>query len=133
MSPAGKTLLAALALSLVFIAGCKTQPIYDVVAAPIPAIAGKTPSMAEVEKAMVRGGARAGWQVLPEGPGRLSARYQSGNHSAVVSIDHDTKAYNIKMRETSVRNDGTAVHRAYNQWVQNLDRSIRVELASIGQ
>jgi hypothetical protein len=132
MSWIAKTLGAALAVSVVLAAGCKTQPVYEVVAAPIPAAVGKTPSMDDIQKAIVRGGARAGWQVLPEGPGRLSARYQSGNHSANVSIDHDAKVYNIKMRDTSVRNDGASVHRAYNQWVQNLDRSIRAELATIG-
>jgi hypothetical protein len=30
-----------------------------------------------------------------------------------------------------MRSDGS-VHPTYNTWVQNLDRSIRVELASIG-
>ena len=128
-----KAVTGGLALSVVLAAGCRTQPVYEVVAAPIPVVAGKTFTMPEVEKAIVRGGARAGWLVLPEGPGRLSARYQQGNHSATVGIDHDTKAYNIKMRDTSVRNDGTSVHRAYNQWVQNLDRSIRVELGSLVQ
>jgi len=133
MGPVARTLATALALSVVLFAGCKTQPVYEVVAAPIPVVAGKAPSLPEIEKAMVRAGARAGWQVMPEGPGRLSGRYQSGNHSATVGIDYDVKAYNIKMRDTSVRNDGTSVHRAYNQWVQNLDRSIRVELGLIGQ
>jgi hypothetical protein len=133
MGPIAKTLVAAVALSVVLAAGCKTQPVFEVIASPIPQAAGRTPSMDDIQKAIVRGGARAGWQVLPEAPGRLSARYQSGNHIANVAIDHDTKAYSIKMRDTSVRNDGASVHRAYNQWVQNLDRSVRVELASIGQ
>ena len=74
-----------------------------------------------------------GLQGLPEGPGRVSARYQSGKHSATVGIDYDTKAYNIKMRETSVMRSDGSVHPSYNTWVQNLDRAIRVELASIGQ
>jgi endonuclease V-like protein UPF0215 family len=133
MTLLGKTFAGALAASVMFFAGCKTQPVYEVVAAPIPAVAGKVPSMPEIEKAIMRGGARAGWQMLPEGPGRMSGRYQSGNHSATVGVDYDTKAFNIKMRDTSVRNDGSSVHRAYNQWVQNLDRSIRVELGSLGQ
>ena len=131
MSLLSKSLIGALALSVVLFAGCRSVPIYDVVAAPIPQPAGRTLSMADIQKAIVRGGTRAGWQVLPEAPGRLSARYQSGPHSAMVGIDHDTKAYNIKFRETSVRNDGASVHKAYNNWVQYLDRSIRVELVSI--
>jgi len=133
MSLFGKLLAGALALSVVLFAGCKAAPIYEVVAAPIPAPAGKGLTMEDVQKAIVRGAARSGWLAQPETRGRLSARFQSGNHSATVNIDHDTKAYSIKMRETSVRNDGTSVHPAYNTWVQNLDRSIRVELASVGQ
>jgi hypothetical protein len=132
MGPIVKSLATALALSVVLFAGCKTQPVFEVVAAPIPVAPGKTASMDDVQKAIVRGGTRAGWQILPEAPGRLTGRYQSGNHTANVAIDHDTKTYNIKMRDTSVRSDGASVHRAYNMWVQNLDRSIRVELASLG-
>ena len=131
MGQISKILIGALALSVVLFAGCRGVPIYDVVAAPIPQPAGRTLSMDDIQKAIVRGGTRAGWQVLPEAPGRLSARYQSGQHSALVDIAHDTKAYNIKFRETSVRNDGASVHKAYNNWVQYLDRSIRVELTSI--
>ena len=84
MSFLSKLLIGALALSVVLFAGCRSVPIYDVVAAPIP-----------------------------------------------VSIDHDTRTYSIKFRETSVRNDGASVHKAYNNWVQYLDRSIRVELVSL--
>jgi len=129
----GKLLAGALALSVVLFAGCKSAPIYEVVAAPIPAPAGKTLTMDDVQKAIVRGAGRSGWQALPEGPGRVSARFQSGQHSATVGIDYDTKAYNIKMQETSVMRSDGSVHPVYNSWVQNLDRSIRVELASIGQ
>ena len=133
MTLLSKAIVGALALSAALLAGCKTAPIYEVTAAPIPAPAGKTPSMAELEKAIVRGGMRAGWQISPEAPGRASGRYTQGAHIATVGIEYDTQVYSIKMRETSVRNDGVTVHRAYNSWVQSLDRSIRVEISSIGQ
>jgi hypothetical protein len=133
MSLFGKLRVGALALSLVLFAGCRAAPIYEVVSAPIPAPAGKVLTLDDVQKAIARGATRSGWQLQPEAPGHLTARFQSGRHSAMVNIDHDTKAYSIKMRETSVRNDGTSVHPAYNTWVQNLDRAIRIELSSIGQ
>ena len=133
MSRLGKLLAGALALSVVLFAGCKAAPIYEVVSAPIPAPAGKTLTLDDVQKAIARGASRSGWQLQPESPGHLTARFQSGRHSAAVNIDHDTKAYSIKMRDTSVRNDGTSVHPAYNNWVQSLDRAIRIELSSIGQ
>ena len=133
MSLLGKLLAGAVALSVVLFAGCKSAPTFEVTAAPIPAPAGKTLTMDEVQKAIVRGIGRAGWQTLPDAPGRVSARYQSGKHSATVGIDYDTKTYNIKMQETSVMRSDGSVHPSYNTWVQNLDRAIRVELASIGQ
>ena len=133
MSLLGKLLAGAVALSVVLFAGCKSAPTFEVIAAPIPAPAGKTLTMDEVQKAIVRGIGRAGWQTLPDAPGRVSARYQSGKHSATVGIDYDTKTYNIKMQETSVMRSDGSVHPSYNTWVQNLDRAIRVELASIGQ
>ena len=129
----GKFLAGVLALSVVLFAGCKAAPIYEVVSAPIPAPAGKALTLDDVQKAIARGASRSGWQAQPEGPGRMSARFQSGRHLASVNIDHDTKNYSIKMRDTNVRNDGTSVHPAYNNWVQSLDRAIRVELSSIGQ
>ena len=89
--------------------------------------------MADIEKAIVRGGTNAGWHVAPEVPGRLSARYVSGPHNATVTIEHDIKTYNIKYRESTLKTDGTSIHKIYNRWVQNLDRSIRTELSSIGQ
>jgi len=133
MTTFSKVLLTLFTLSAVLLAGCKTAPIYEVVAQPLGVPTGKDVSMPDVEKAIVRGGMRAGWQVSPEAPGRASARYTQGPHTATVGIEYDTKAYSIKLRETSVRNDGTSVHRAYNNWVQNLDRSIRTELATLGQ
>jgi hypothetical protein len=133
MNPFAKLLIGALALSAALFAGCKTEPVYEVVAAPIPAVNNRPATMEDVQRAIVRGGARAGWQVTPEASGRLMARYQAGTHSAAVGIEHDTKTYQIKMRETTVRSDGAMVHRVYNTWVQSLDRSIRAELALIGQ
>ena len=129
----GKLRVGTLALSVVLLAGCRAAPIYEVSAAPIPAPAGKALTLDDVQKAIARGATRSGWQLQPEAPGHLTARFQSGRHSATVNIDHDTKAYSIKLRDTNVRNDGTSVHPAYNTWVQNLDRAIRIEMASIGQ
>lgn len=133
MSLFGKLLAGALALSVVLFTGCKAAPIYEVVAQPIPMPTGRTLSMDEIQKAIVRGAGRSGWQALPESPGRMSARFQSGKHSATVGIEYDAKAYTIKMQETSVMRSDGSVHPVYNSWVQNLDRSIRVELASVGQ
>lgn len=126
--------VSAMAVSaLMLLAGCKTRTAHEVVAAPIPESAAKTTSLADIEQVIVRGGTKAGWQVLPEAPGRLSARYAYGKHNATVTIEHDTKVYNIKYRESTFKTDGTSIHKLYNKWVVTLDRSIRSELAALGQ
>jgi hypothetical protein len=125
---AGKAALTVAAALL--IGGCRSQPIHEVTAAPIPVV-GKTASMDDVLKAIVRAGVRAGWQVLPEQPGRVSARYVRGQHHATVDITHDTKTYDIKYRDSSWGGGSGEVHRVYNTWVQNLDRSIRAELVQL--
>jgi hypothetical protein len=128
MNLLSKSLVAALAISVVLFAGCKSAPMHQASGAIVPA-SGKSVSMEDIQKAMVRGGTRAGWSVIPEGPGRLSASYIAGNHNATVDIEYDTKAYTIKHRSSTLqRSEGGAVHRLYNTWVQNLDRSIRAEI-----
>ena len=129
-SVSAKSLIASVALAAVFFGGCKSRPVADVIGAPIPVAGGKTVSMDDVTNAIVRAGARSGWQVTPEAAGRLSARYNHLQHSAIVEITHDTKTYNIKYRDSAnLKADAGEIHKVYNRWVSNLDRSIRGELA----
>jgi hypothetical protein len=121
------TLLFAVAVAA---AGCTSQPIYNVTDAPVTAMSGKALSMNEVQTAIVRAGVPLGWQIAPEKPGRLTGRLALRTHVAVVDIEHNTKTYSIKYRESTDLNekDGT-IHRNYNSWVQNLDRAIRAQLS----
>ncbi len=51
---------------------------------------------------------------------------------AVIDLEHDTKSYSIKYRDSTNLNakDGM-IHRNYNSWVQNLDKAIRAELTAL--
>lgn len=49
-----------------------------------------------------------------------------------MDITHDTKTYDIKFRDSTLGGAGT-VHRVYNSWVQDLDRSIRAELVQLNK
>jgi hypothetical protein len=117
------------AAALVF-AGCGTvQPIQNVEKAPIILPPGKTVNMAQVTTAIMRAGTRLGWQMQPEGPGRLSGRIALRTHSAVIDVEHDTKSYSIKYRDsTNLEAKEGMIHRNYNGWIQNLDKNIRAEL-----
>ena len=123
-------LVAAAALVL---GACATgQPIYNVTEAPIILTPGKTATMQQVQTAIIRAGTRLGWQMQPEGPGKLSGRLAVRQHLAVIDVEHNTKAYSIKYRDSSGLNaqDGT-IHKNYNGWIQNLDKAIRSELTLI--
>jgi hypothetical protein len=119
------------AAALVFLGACgQTQPIYNVESAPIILPPGKKqPTMNEVTTAIMRAGTRLGWTMAPEGPGRLSGRIALRTHTAVIDVDHTTKSYTIKYRDSSNLDarDGM-IHRNYNGWIQNLDKAIRSEL-----
>jgi hypothetical protein len=122
-------LLAAVAFAF----GCgTTQPIYNVEKAPIILPPGKSVNMSQVTTAIMRAGTRLGWQMQPEGPGRISGRLALRNHLAVVDVEHDTKSYSIKYRDSTGLDarDGT-IHRNYNGWIQNLDKGIRAELTGL--
>jgi hypothetical protein len=117
------------AAALVLAAGCATtQPIYNVQNAPITGPGGKSLSMSEVQTAIMRAGTQLGWQMQPEGPGRITGRIALRTHLAVVDIEHDTKAYSIKYRDSSNLQAGDGmIHRNYNGWIQNLEKAIRVQ------
>jgi len=133
-SVSAKTLVAALAVCVILLAGCKSQPVNEVIGAPIPVVPGKPISMEDISKAIVRAGTRNGWLVIQEKPGRLSANYRERQHGATVEITHDEKAYNIKYRDsTNLNADAGQIHKVYNVWVANLDRSIRTELVLVTQ
>jgi hypothetical protein len=84
--------------------------------------------MAEVQQAILRAGTQLGWQMQPEAPGRISGRLALRTHLAQVDIEHDTKSYSIKYRDSTnlMAGDGM-IHRNYNGWIQNLEKAIRVQ------
>jgi hypothetical protein len=109
------------------VAGCGTvQPIQNVEKSPIILPPGKTVTQQQVTTAIMRAGTRLGWQMQPEGPGRISGRITLRTHSAVVDVEHDTKTYSIKYRDsTNLDARDGMIHKNYNGWIQNLDKSIR--------
>jgi uncharacterized lipoprotein YajG len=123
------SILVAAAAIVVVAACCTVQPILEVEKSPIVLTPGKNVNMSQVTTAIMRAGSRLGWQMQPEAPGRLSGRINVRTHSAVVDVQHDTKSYTIKYRESVGLNakDGM-IHRNYNSWIQNLDKNIRAEL-----
>jgi hypothetical protein len=121
----GILMIIASALALGACAG--GQPIYNVESAPI--VAQKSLNMNDVRTAIIRAGSGLGWQMAPEGPGKIKGTLNVRGLTAVVDVTHDTKAYSIKYRDSQGLHakDGT-IHKNYNGWIQNLDKRIRNEL-----
>lgn len=122
-------LVAAAAIALGACAQ-RGHPIYNVQSAPIVTPPGKSVSMQQVTTAIMRAGSRLGWQMQPEGPGKIAGRLAVRQHLAVIDVEYDTKTYSIKYRDSSGLNaEGGTIHQRYNTWIHNLDRNIKSELS----
>jgi hypothetical protein len=117
-----------LAASFVVLAGCRSAPILEVVAAPV--VTTKPVTMEAVQNAIVVAGNGLGWKMEPRNPGTITGILDLRTHRAVVEVTYDTKTYNIKYKDSSnLDYNGTSIHKNYNGWVENLDKAIRVQLA----
>jgi len=114
-------------------AACRTAPVHNVVA-PLAPAPGARLTMNDVAQAVWRAGNRLGWQIETVSPGALRGTLKLRQHVAVVAIAHDTSTVRITYQDsTNLRYDGQEIHKRYNQWVQNLERAIQVELAGAGK
>ncbi|HSN19896.1 MAG TPA: hypothetical protein VLS49_04420 [Usitatibacter sp.] len=121
---------AALAAAATLIGACTTQPIFNVNDEPVTTTSGKHLSASQVRSAIITAGTSLGWVVKDQGPGRLVGTLHLRTHAAVVEIPYSASKYSIVYRSSENLDaaDGK-IHRNYNVWVQNLDRTIRTELS----
>lgn len=120
-----------LVLATLMFAGCRTAPVYNVTDAPVEATEG-TPTMQQVEKAIMTAGRQLGWEMKSKEPGLIVATLHLRTHVAVVAIHYDTEKYSITYTDsTNLRYDGTNIHKNYNGWIQNLSNAIQVQIGAI--
>jgi hypothetical protein len=123
-----RSIVLLLGASLVILGGCRTAPVYNVVAAPV--VTTKPATMEAVQNAIVMAGTGLGWRMEARGPGTITGVLDLRTHHAVVEVTYDTKTYNIKYKDSSnLDYTGTSIHKNYNGWVENLDKAIRIQLA----
>jgi hypothetical protein len=122
---------ALLPVLIALAAACATnEPIHDVIDAPIIAPAGERLSTGEVRAAIERAGRALGWQLQAQAPGVFTGRLALRSHLAVIEIEHSDRTYSIKYRDSENLDAAPGqIPRAYNEWIEKLDRAIRVELA----
>lgn len=91
----------------------------------------------QVKQAIVRGGAKYGWTVAADEPGKLRLKYNKQNkHEVVVDVTYDANGFLIRyVGSTNMKyenvNGAPSIHPFYNTWVSNLSRSISGEANSL--
>lgn len=120
-----------LALLALVIAGCKSAPVQNVQDAGI-ATGATNASMENIQKAIIRAGASLGWNMKPAGEGAMIGTLHLRKHVAVVDIRYNTQTYSILYKDSqNLDYDGTNIHSNYNGWIQNLNRAIQTQLATM--
>ena len=127
MNKISKIFVVTLTAALVFLAGCKTNPVYNVDNAPID-VSGKHSSK-QIQKAIISAGKSLGWKMRAKKKGHIVATLFVRKHVAIVDIRYSTKSYSITYKDSKGLNyDGNNIHKFYNSWVQNLDNRIQSHL-----
>src|SRR5271170_7448636 len=112
------------AIAALVLTACGTSaPIMNINHAPIvnnnPNI-----SLDDVGKAIQRGGAALGWIMQADRPGHVLGTLKLRTHVAIVDINYDANSYSIIYKNsTNLKYDGKNIHRNYNGWIENLDKS----------
>lgn len=121
----------SLALLFLVLGGCKAAPVYNVQDAAI--VTGTTnASMNDVQQAIVRAGSSLGWSMRPAGTGSMVGTLHLRKHVAVVDIRYNTKTYSILYKDSqNLDYNGSTIHNNYNGWIQNLNRAIQTQLATL--
>jgi hypothetical protein len=120
-----------IALAAVAAVGCTARPVLNVEAAPVEYV-GRPPTLADVERAIVRAGQAQGWKMEPVRPGLVVGTYTWRGHVAVVDVTYTTKSYDIKYKDSqNLGYDGANIHRNYNYYVGELDKGIRAQLLGL--
>jgi len=118
---------------LLLAAGCAaSRPIVDVTDAPVVVSRGKQLSTTQVRDAIMRAGRSLGWQMTASDPGLITGRLDLRRHAAVIGVRYNAKTYSILYKDSSnLDYQNGQIHKNYHGWIENLDRSIRNELAAI--
>ena len=114
----------------VALGACASIPILNVNDAPIAT--GKSLQVNQVRQAIVTAGSALGWKIVDSKPGLLEGTLRLRDHTAVVEIPFTTDKYSILFKSgVNLNEKDGQIHKNYNGWVQNLEKSINAALASL--
>ena len=121
-------IFSAILLFTIGLVGCQSVPIKNVEHATV--IIGDQVSLVDIKNAINLAGAGLGWQMKETEPGVITGTLYLRKHMAKVKIPYSKTEYSIIYQDSYELNyDGTNIHKAYNGWIQNLDREIRTRLS----
>lgn len=122
--------LSAIVLALVFMSGCRSGAVYNVVG--MPAEVKKSTTEDQMYNAIKQAGISLGWIVKKAAPGHATAQLNLRNHMALVDIKYNQKEYSITYKnsiELNYDKEKGTIHSNYNGWIQNLNNAIQVQLS----
>lgn len=87
-------------------------------------------SLSQIKEKIITAGKKRGWRTKEIAPGHLEAIIHVRTHMAKVDIKFDQKSYSISYKDsTNLDHKPGKIHRAYNNWVTNLNNDIQLELS----
>ncbi len=111
----------------------RDAPITNVTDTPVSWLPGVERSEDKVARAIITACARLGWVCTMAAPGEIKGRLNLRSHQADVRIPYSVEKYSIiYVSSENLRYDAakSTIHRNYNNWVLNLQRSINAELVA---
>ena len=110
----------------------RTEPIYNVVNHPVPLPAQKL-TADQIAQTIVASAMQYRWRVLPTGPNQMRATYDRGHEEAVIDIIFSQRFYSITfVSSVDLKEQNGEIHRRYNEWIHNLERTIEERLLVAG-
>ncbi|MEH6797798.1 MAG: hypothetical protein V7681_00685 [Halopseudomonas sabulinigri] len=121
-----------IAAALLLIAGCSSQPIYNVDDNNTSIYNNDfQPTEQQVEQAIMLGATRYGWQPRLVEPGLIEASILLRDHQATVEIPYSANSYSIHYKSSeNLDYENGEIHRNYNRWVMNLSSAIQQQLSA---
>ena len=124
MNKFSKISVVIVTAALVFLAGCKSNPVYNVDNAPIDVSAKH--SSKQIKKAIITAGSSLGWKMKEKKKGHIVGTLFLRKFVAIVDVRYNNKSYSITYKDSKNLNyDGKNIHKNYNGWIKNLDRRIQ--------
>lgn len=118
-------------ICIVALAGCSAMDRTKPVLTPQTIVTQHLTSE-QVKQAILNAGQGRNWIMSVAGPGVINATQNVRDHSATVRINYSEREYSIHyVSSVNLMASGGEIHRAYNNWVNNLDNDIKIKLAVV--